>query len=169
MAIKKPSKPSSDRKTEALSIRIDPRLKYGLELLSRHQRRAVTGVVEWALSEALSSEVMTDVLENRYTLANVLPTLWSENEIERLLALWFHFPTLLTYEESRLVNVLLRTDELWHRLPPTKQGDFKLTDVLHSWEKFKPVLTAVADRTPQIGMLDDDLDAAGLNHLTIPF
>lgn len=157
------------KKSEALSVRIDPRMKYGLDLLARHQRRAVTGVVEWCLSEVFRAESVPGTKGRTYTIDDAIRITWSENELERLLALWFEFPALLSYEESRMVNTLLRTLNLWVKFEPTRINNFRWNDVLPQWDKFKPVLAKAATRNPQVGLTDDDLLAAGLGDLLIPF
>lgn len=162
-------KEASKRKSDALSIRIDPRLKFGLEIASRLQRRPVTGVVEWAISEALGNEFLLDEAENRFTVSQAASQLWSENEIERLLGFWFNFPQLLTYEESRLVNVLVRTPQLWAGANTSSYKNFDFESVLANWDRFLPVLLEASQRSPQRGLTDDDLTEMGLDHLVVPF
>lgn len=157
------------RKTDALSIRIDPRLKYGLDLASRVQRRPVTSVVEWAIAEALANERVRDKNGHEWTLKDASGVIWSDNELERLLALWFNFPDLLDYEESRQVNVLLRTHELWKDGSPNRYLDFEWSRTLPVWDKLKPVLIEAAGRAPVVGLTNEDLDDAGLADLVLPF
>lgn len=159
------------KKSEALSVRIDPRMKYGLDLLARHQRRAVTGVVEWCLSEVFRVESVPGAKGRSYTIDDAIRITWSENELERLLALWFEFPTLLSYEESRMVNTLLRTLSLWVQFEPTRINNFRWNEVLPHWNKFKPVLAKAATRNPLVGLQEDDFKAAGIEHLwdALPF
>jgi hypothetical protein len=156
------------RKTDALSIRIDPRMKYGLELLARHQRRAVTGVVEWTLSEAFKSETIAAPQGVTINFDQIVRLTWSENEIERVLALYFNFPTLLSYEESRVVNTLLRTYDLWRDLDSSKLSNFKAHEVLPHWEKLRPVVEKAAARTPQTGLTEEDFKAGGIAKLWDP-
>ena len=98
---------------------------------------------------------------------------YAENEIERLLSLWFFFPTLISFEESRMVNVLLRTSELWNgtmfKNVTNQFQSFRWGDVFAAWEKFRPVLVEAASRTVVTRLSDDDLQNGGLEHLIIPF
>ena len=50
MAIEKKSKKASTSVT--LSLRLDPRSKYLIDLLARQQKRTITGVIEWAVERA---------------------------------------------------------------------------------------------------------------------
>ena len=47
MAIEKKSKKNTT--SVNLSLRLDPRSKYLIDLMARHQKRTITGVIEWAV------------------------------------------------------------------------------------------------------------------------
>jgi hypothetical protein len=162
-----------ERKTGALSIRIDPRIRYGLELLSRVQRRNVTGVVEWAMQEAFSRETIADADGDVIVFAQAVRLLWADNELERIFLLHFYFPTLLDFDESRMVNVLLSTPNFWKSSKSESRRDklasFMWADVLHAWETLRPVLTDVASRPTITKLSDDDLKRSGLEQLIVPF
>lgn len=161
--------PAVRRKSDALSIRIDPRLKYVLELAARVQRRAVTGVVEWAITEALADTKVTDKDGRQWPLMDASGLVWSDNELERLMGMWFNFPSLLTYEESRIVEVITRTHELWIDGVPMRYIDLKWKDALEAWPKLKQQLEIAANRPTLAGLTDDDLKQAGLEYLILPF
>ncbi|MBY0404184.1 MAG: hypothetical protein K2X66_09815, partial [Cyanobacteria bacterium] len=52
---KKASK-GSQTKAEALTLRVNPKIKYGLELLARKQHRTLSSVMEWAIDKALKDK-----------------------------------------------------------------------------------------------------------------
>lgn len=177
MATKKKAAPAAQRKGEPLSIRIDPKVRYGLELLSRAQRRSVTGVVEWAIAEAFRNETvpMIESVKDGMRKTTVQPfnsyllSVWSVNEVERWLHLYRYSPDLLTYEEARMIRVLDATGELWadpgimdHMGKP---GRFKLVPVLERWEQLRPILVEASERDPVRALTRDDLERAGLGHL----
>lgn len=163
---------ASTKKTEALSIRIEPRMRYGLEILSRLQRRAVTGVVEWSIAQAFQNEIARDLQGNDVAFETALNRLWSPNEPERLLALRFYYPSLLTYEEERLVKVLTTTEVLWSAKEPSYRS-FEWDIVLPVWEKLKPILQQASERSVITGLSDSELAKSGLvitgSKLDIPF
>ncbi|CAH0138213.1 hypothetical protein [Stenotrophomonas lactitubi] len=163
MAVKK--KAPATTKTDALSIRIDPRLRYGLELLSRVQRRSVTGVVEWAIENALRTERVDPLEEYSSTFAQAVTATWSPNEPERLEKLASKFPELMTYEESRLWRVLIETTELLDTFSKRKELDMLLVN--REWEKIKPLLLEAADQPVLIGLTRDQLIEAGVD--IVPF
>lgn len=170
MAAKKTAqRKAPDRKSEVLSLRIDPRLKYGLDLLARQQRRSVTGVVEWVIGETFRKEPINDADGRERAFSEAVEVLWSENELERLLKLWFFYPSLLSYEESRMVNVLLRSWDLWVKGANQAYNRFKWFEVLPKWELLKPVLEEAAQRPVITGLTDADYETVGLEYSQIPF
>ncbi|WP_313642322.1 hypothetical protein [Stenotrophomonas sp.] len=165
MATKKsPPKKTPDRKTEALSIRIDPRSRYGLELLARIQRRSTTGVVEWVLQEAFKSEVFdnSDMNRSALHLDEALDSLWQLNEVERLVALAIAKPQLLTFEESRIWKVLKDTAAFWKTQQYPDFGAFRWPELLPQWEKIAPLLSEAVERNIVRGLTDAELSAAGV-------
>jgi hypothetical protein len=87
------SKKGESRKTESLTVRLSPRVKFGLELLARKQHRTLAGVVEWAIDMGMSDP------------DNGIPDLdelWSPLAGERLKNLKDAHPNLLSYEEELL-------------------------------------------------------------------
>ena len=166
MATKKsPAKKTPDRKTEALSIRIDPRSRYGLELLARLQRRSTTGVVEWILQEAFRSEVFEqgDQHREQTTLDEVLDGLWQINDVERLVALALRKPQLLTFEEARLWKVIRDTSSLWRHQRYPDFDAFHWKDVLPQWDKLAPLLNEAVERNIVRGLTPEELSAAGIS------
>jgi hypothetical protein len=157
------------RRGEPLSVRIDPKTRYGLELLSRLQRRSVTGVVEWAIAEALRNSTIADAGGRELTVEAALSDAWSVNELERLISLWESYTHLLTFDEERLVMVLLKTAALWHDANRRKYSLFRWAEVQPAWESLKPIAEAAAERTTVVGLTHDELKQAGLEALDPPF
>lgn len=165
MAAKKAPKKTPDRKTEVLSIRIDPRVKYGLELLARLQRRSTTGVVEWAIQEAFGRELFDpgDNDGHPTKLDEELDRLWQINEIERLVALALRRPQLLTFEESRAWKVLKDTAAFWKHQRYPDFDAFHWKDVLPQWDKLAPLLNEAVERNIVRGLTPEELSAAGIS------
>jgi len=160
---------TSRRRGEPLSVRIDPKTRYGLELLSRLQRRSVTGVVEWAIAEALRNSTIADSGGRELTVEAALSGAWSVNELERLIALWESYAHLLTFDEERLVAVLVKTPALWHDANRRGYRQFRWSEVQPAWEALRPIATAAAERATIVGLTDDELTQAGLGPLVVRF
>ncbi len=103
MAKNKPSQGA--RKTETLTLRLDPKVKLMIELISRIRRQSITGVVEAAIEEIafdLDAPFFYEKETNTWSLSSVVTEVWSTDESERFINMCYHLPTLLTYEEQRI-------------------------------------------------------------------
>lgn len=154
------------RKGEPLSIRIDPKVRYGLELLARRQRRSVTGVVEWSIVEAFRNETISDDLGNDVSFEVALEkTLWALNEPERLLRLYFGFQSLMTFDEERMAGVLLASKVLWSH-PEERHFDcFEWSAVLDHWETLRPKVVAASQKPTVMGLSSLEVRMGGLDGL----
>ena len=101
------------RKTETLTLRLDPKIKMMIELISRIRRQSITGVVEAAIEEIafdLDSPYFDDGEMHNHSLAVVFSEVWSSDESERFINMCYRFPTLLTYEEQRIWETIKSSD-----------------------------------------------------------
>lgn len=155
---------ASDRKTEVLSLRVDPRVKYGLELLARLQRRSTTGVVEWAIQKAFEAELFMDgpTYDQQENLADALPYLWHINEVERLVALGTSNSLLLTFEESARWKVLHDTNLFWSSSARDDFQAFRWGLLLPMWDRIEPLVQERAVAKIVRGLNEDDLAMEGI-------
>ncbi|WP_434520618.1 hypothetical protein [Pseudomonas sp. AK181] len=103
MAKNKPSQGA--RKTETLTLRLDPKVKMMIEMISRIRRQSITGVVEAAIEEIafdLDAPFFYKNETNNWSLSSAITEVWSTDESERFINMCYHLPTLLTYEEQRI-------------------------------------------------------------------
>ncbi|MCY1277529.1 hypothetical protein D9M68_345730 [compost metagenome] len=160
----RPKKTADQSATVSVSLRIDPRIKYGIDLAARIQKRTVTGVVEWAVERALAdvqlpksviaehdgSDAPTDLA------SNLDDRLWSSNEGVRLVLLAYRYPSLLSYEETRIWETIKLSPPLWRRLPRSAEG-------CSPWENAK--LSVIADKWPAIiDIVESRKDVAAITH-----
>lgn len=117
MASKKPPK-GSQTKVESITVRLHPKIKYGLELLARKQHRTLSSVVEWALDGALKEEESgfngsyKDPLtgNSSYYLLDIL---WDIDEVTRFIKLaWSGQLQLISYEEELIWETI--KDNAWY-------------------------------------------------------
>lgn len=106
------------RKSEVITIRLDPRLKYLAELAARRQRRPLSSYVEWAIEQSLSqvhpSYDNSDLYEGQpATFADVASYLWDVDESDRFACLAFQYPELLTHEEQVVWKLIKGCGYLW--------------------------------------------------------
>src|SRR5262245_57970471 len=85
-------------RTETVTIRLDPKLRYLTELAARKQRRTVSSFIEWAIEQALSHVELDDKTHD--TVTHAAEALWHTDEPYRLTKLGLSYPDLLTYDEQ---------------------------------------------------------------------
>src|SRR5215467_4773736 len=89
-------------RTETVTIRLDPKLRYLTELAARKQRRTVSSFIEWAIEQALSHVELDD----EKTVAQEAGILWDTDEAYRVSKLGLRYPALLTYDEQVLWKLI---------------------------------------------------------------
>ena len=102
-------KAGNQAKAESITVRLDPKIRYGLEILARKQRRNLSSVVEWALQKAINDP--TDGLyDEKGGKMNLLDFLWDVEESDRIYQLCTCRPNLITFEEERIVKIVIESD-----------------------------------------------------------
>lgn len=99
-------------KKEVMSLRIEPKLRYLIDLAARVQRRNITNYVEWALEESLKHVDIGDI-PYESSIQHLSDYLWSLSEAKRFIRLATYRNDLLTYEEQKLWNVIKKHSYLY--------------------------------------------------------
>lgn len=101
----RPKKAVTD-KPEQFSVRLPPKLKFGLELLARAQHRSLSQVVEWAVQMGMNTY---EVGRNFESLTDLLTAAWKhEEEGRRLLEIYRAAPALLSFEDAAVCELVDR-------------------------------------------------------------
>lgn len=111
-AKKAPGRPKKapEEKLEQFSIRLPPKLKFGLELLARAQNRSLSQAVEWAVQVGMNS---FDVDRDGTSLGEVVERAWAEpNEAARILRIYGWVPTLLPFEDMVTCDMLWKSIDI---------------------------------------------------------
>lgn len=106
----KKSRPKLPR-TETVSVRLDPKLRYLAELAARRQRRSLSSYIEWAIEDSLK-HCKLDINSNR-VLAEEAETLWDVDEADRFARLALRHPDLLTHDEQLLWKLIRDNGYVW--------------------------------------------------------
>ncbi len=107
----RPKKPAGE-KAEQFSLRLAPKLRFGLETLARLQGRSMSQVIEWGLKTSLQSVK----LKLSRTLADVVEIAWREpTEWQRLRYLWKMDPALVPFDVRHACNLveISKEEALW--------------------------------------------------------
>lgn len=130
-----------------VSLRLDPKTKYLIDLLARDQKRTITGVIEWALERAADQERFD--VSSGYdgpSFRDMLDVLWSTDESMRLVALAFNKPSLLDYDEMRIWETIKASPDLWRIGNPAtvKNLDLAFLNVEMVQAYWEPIIDHVA-------------------------
>lgn len=98
-------------RSETVSVRLDPKLRYLAELAAKRQRRALSSYIEWAIEHSLGS-VQLD-LNGNATIADEAEALWDVDEADRFAKLALRHQDLLTHEEQVLWKLVRENGLLW--------------------------------------------------------
>jgi hypothetical protein len=137
------------KKSEVVTVRLDPKLKYLAELAARKHRRPLSSYIEWALEQSLSQVFLEE--EGGVSVANAerAHRLWDLDEPDRIVRLALNYPELLTHEEQMLWKLVRENGYLWHgRYAP--EWTWKVQESSILWDRLReswPVFRAVANGT----------------------
>ncbi|QIG49492.1 hypothetical protein G5V57_18325 [Nordella sp. HKS 07] len=113
-------------RSEIVTVRLDPKLRYLTELAARRQRRTVSSFIEWVIEEGLKRVFLTvEAGDNVNTsVAGQASRLWDVDEPDRFVKLALSWPELLTHEEQVLWKLIRENGYLW-------RGNYPA--VTHEW------------------------------------
>ncbi len=116
-------------RSETVTVRLDPKLRYFAELAARKQRRTVSSFIEWAIEDALNRVLLREDVDGvpGTSIASTAHNLWDVDEADRFVKLAFDYPDLLTHDEQVLWKFVRENGYLW-------RGKFRGAENKWSWE-----------------------------------
>jgi hypothetical protein len=99
-------------RSEVVTVRLDPKLRYLAELAARKQRRTVSSLIEWAVENGLDS-VRLSTADDGPTIWKEADSLWDVDEADRFVKLALRYPELLTHEEQILWKLIRDFGFVW--------------------------------------------------------
>ncbi len=105
-------------RSETVTVRLDPKLRYLAELAARLHRRTLSSYIEWAIKASLDTEVVRPThlhsLEaSSHTIGSEAEFLWDVDDADRFAKLALRYPHLLTHEEQVLWKLIRENGFLW--------------------------------------------------------
>jgi len=105
-------------RSETVTVRFDPKLRYLLELAARKQRRTVSSYIEWAVEESLKQVVIREDSQSNneasnLSIADVAAALWDVDESDRFALLALDYPDMLTHEEQTIWKLVKDHGLFW--------------------------------------------------------
>ncbi len=103
-------------RSETVTVRLEPKLRYFAEIAARKQRRTLSSFIEWAIQEELEKVYIEESsgLDSRgTTVADTMHNLWDVEEQTRFIKLGLFFPDLMTHEEQILWKLIRENGAVW--------------------------------------------------------
>ncbi len=162
-------------KTQTVTLRLDPRLRYLTDLAARTQRRTTSAFIEWAIEQSMREIVVKFGDNDQRTLADEASKLWDVDEADRLAKLAMNYPGLLTHDEQAIWKLIIENDAFWDSSYSTKwdsmmmEKKIKYRLIRELWDTLKAVAKGDANigelqsHLSNISAIDDGFDDPNLN------
>ena len=98
-------------RSETVTVRLDPKLRYLADLAARKQRRTLSSYIEWAIEDSLH-RIQLYSTEGE-SLADESAALWDVDESDRFAKLALRHPDLLTHEEQVRWKLIRENGLIW--------------------------------------------------------
>lgn len=109
-------------RSEIVTMRFDPKLRYLADLAARKHRRTLSSYIEWAVQESLKHVCLND--QGR-SVQDENDSLWDVTESDRFVMLAFRYPELLNHTEQIKWKLIRETGAMW-------RGEMK--DGMWTWQ-----------------------------------
>jgi len=103
---------SSRSKTEVITLRLNAKVKFGLELAARLENRSVAQTVEMSIANLLYGKNGGQPRYKDEAISFLIDRLWSPHRGQRLLKMVLYAPDLLSPDEELIWNKLARAGHL---------------------------------------------------------
>lgn len=142
-------------RSQTVTVRLDPQLRYMAELASRKQRRTVSSYIEWAIEESLK-HILLHENGDSISVAGEMNHLWDVDESDRFAKLAINYPELLTHDEQVLWKLIRENGALWrgHYTGASKEwmwevreSEFRFELLREHWGIFKAVAAGEREKS----------------------
>mgnify|MGYP003987247819 CR=1 FL=1 len=147
--IKKIGKKSGGGKlsrSETVTVRLDPKLRFAAELAARKHRRTLSSFIEWAVEESVQNVCLDGLKATAY---DAIDLAWDVDESDKFVKMALYYPNLLTHEEEVLWKLIRENGYLWEGYYRTNKlrgvgewtwkidlGSFIFEHLRENWESF---------------------------------
>jgi hypothetical protein len=102
------------KRSETVSVRLDPKLRYLAEIAARKQRRTVSSFIEWAIEDSLNRVPLWEGPNGASrSVLDAATQLWDVDECDRFAKLGFNFPDLMTHQEQVVWKLVRENGYFW--------------------------------------------------------
>jgi hypothetical protein len=101
-------------RSETVTVRLDPKLRYLAELAARLHRRTLSSYIEWAIEASLDNNVLKPDFNGRGTsIKDDAEYLWDVDEADKFAKLALRYPHLLSHEEQVRWKLIRESGSVW--------------------------------------------------------
>ena len=114
-------------RSETVTVRLDPKLRYLAELAALKQRRTLSSFIEWAINDTLERVPLRESRSNDEPVIFVSEAgaaLWDVDDADRFVKLASTYPDLLTYEEQKRWKLIHEYCFAWKNENPESNSQF---------------------------------------------
>jgi len=159
MVAKKKGSGGSITRSQVVTVRLDPKLKFAAELAARKQRRTISSFIEWAVEQAIENVQITPGIINDAgeSVSDILSYIWDVEEADRLVKLATFFPQLLTFEEEQIWKLIREYNFFWKERKKPSQDSTNLAEsinlqkVREYWDNLNKI---IRDELPEVILTD---------------
>lgn len=177
MAAKKKGAGGNLTRSEIITVRLDPKLRYLAELAALKQRRTLSSYIEWAIQDSLNRVYLAEGsgFNNDYgsTVYDEADKLWDVDAPDRFAKLALLHPDLLTYDEQKKWKLIRENGHLWRGKEVGGEWTWTVSErtlVLDRLRKYWEQFCAVAEGNEDASVLPSWNDSTPENVIpTEPF
>ena len=116
MSAKKKGAGGNLTRTQIVTVRLDPKLRYLAELAALKQRRTLSSYIEWAIQDSLSRVYLREGSgydDPGISVQDEADRLWDVDEPDRFAELALRYPELLTHDDQIKWKLIRENGYLW--------------------------------------------------------
>lgn len=143
------------RRTEAITVRLDAKMRFMVELAARYERRTVSSYVENVIESAVSVPAIAHPTrpDHKVSWIGAMDFVWDPLECDRIVRLAAMYPHLLNMDEELIWKLLTTTPEFWNNPETISDGvvsEFYIADI--KW----PLVREVWDLIKQVAFEEEN-------------
>lgn len=105
-------------RSETVTVRLDPKLRYLAELAARKQRRTLSSFIEWAIEDVVCRVAIYEgsggYNNDSRSIGDESEYLWDVDDSDRFAKLAISYPELLTHEEQIIWKLIKENGYFWY-------------------------------------------------------
>ena len=128
-------------RSETVTVRLDPKLRYLAELAARLHRRTLSSYVEWAIEASLDNTVLKADFDGRGpSIKDDAEYLWDVDDADRFAKLALRYPHLLSHEEQVRWKLIRECGYLWqgkYGPPPGQEWRWQVVEASFCFDRLR--------------------------------